>query len=130
MKQRCYNPKNVRYENYGGRGIKVCDRWLNSFPNFLEDMGDRPEGMTLDRIHNNVDYEPSNCRWETYSNQNINRGLKKNNTSGYKHINWNKSLSYWVVRIKRNGKDTNYGYFKSIEDAVTKRDEIYKVKGI
>ena len=74
MKQRCYNPNNHKYPLYGGRGIRVCDRWLNSFSNFLKDMGDRPEGMTLDRFPNkDGNYEPNNCRWATDSEQNYNR---------------------------------------------------------
>jgi hypothetical protein len=65
MIQRCTNPTNNRYYCYGARGIKVCDRWLESFKNFLDDMGERPQGYQLDRIETNGNYEPSNCRWVT-----------------------------------------------------------------
>lgn len=79
MKQRCLNPNNKKYFLYGGRGITICERWLeeNGFENFLADMGERPEGKTLDRIDNDGNYEPSNCKWSTIKEQNNNRrGLK------------------------------------------------------
>ena len=66
MKQRCLNPKNKGFPNYGGRGITVCDRWINSFENFYEDMGPRPSlEHSIDRKENNGNYEPGNCHWTT-----------------------------------------------------------------
>lgn len=73
MKQRCYNPKCSQFKNYGGRGIKVCDRWLESFQNFVDDMGLKPEGLSIDRINNDGDYEPGNCRWATSTEQRNNQ---------------------------------------------------------
>lgn len=73
MKQRCLNPKHEFFNHYGGRGIQVCDSWLESFKNFFADMGECPEGLTLDRIENDGNYEPANCRWATRFQQNSNR---------------------------------------------------------
>ena len=84
MKSRCLNPNNDAYKHYGGRGITICDRWLSRFENFYSDMGKRPDGRSLDRINNDGNYEPSNCRWATYKQQRANsRGPHKRHTISY-----------------------------------------------
>lgn len=77
MRMRCTNPNDASYEHYGGRGIKVCDRWMHSFENFLADMGQRPGALTLDRKDPNGNYEPDNCRWATPTDQIRNRRTTK-----------------------------------------------------
>lgn len=78
MIQRCSDPNATYFENYGGRGITVCDNW-RSFENFYNDMGDPPKGLTIDRKNNNGNYEKSNCRWATYTQQANNRRNNKCN---------------------------------------------------
>lgn len=93
MIDRCRNPKNKDYRHYGGRGITVCDRWRESFVNFYSDMGDRPsDNHTLDRIDNNLGYNPDNCRWVTFGEQVRN---KRNNV----YLTWEgetKSAPEWA----------------------------------
>ena len=98
MKKRCYYSKDIGYYRYGGRGIKVCDRWLNSFENFISDMGDRPSKYhSLGRIDNDKNYTPENCRWETDEQQRRNRS--DNVWLEYKGIkmiteDWARELNY------------------------------------
>lgn len=76
MLQRCLNPSSPAYDRYGGRGITVCKRW-RKFSNFLSDMGERPDGLTLERKNNNKGYGPKNCRWASYSDQALNKRSTK-----------------------------------------------------
>jgi len=73
MKQRCINPNLPDYKFYGARGVSVCDRWMKSFDSFLEDMGERPDGTSIDRINPFGNYEPENCRWANDHTQRTNR---------------------------------------------------------
>jgi hypothetical protein len=91
---RCSNKNSTGYKYYGGRGIRVCDRWEN-FINFHEDMGDCPDGLTIERINTNDDYKPGNCKWATYKEQNLN---KRNN----RYLSFNgttKMLREWASDI-------------------------------
>lgn len=116
MRQRCNNPNNQDYPNYGGRGIIVCERW-NDFKKFYEDMGERPIGTTIDRIDVNGDYEPFNCRWATPTEQARN---KRNN-----HIMENgKTLAENCENFEIDYKVASYrvknGY--SFNDSLSKKD--------
>jgi len=76
-KNRCYSKKNPAYSDYGGRGIRMCKRWRRSVEAFIQDMGERPEGLTLERVNNDGNYEPGNCKWATYTEQANNRRQRK-----------------------------------------------------
>lgn len=95
MKSRCLNPLSKGYDRYGGSGITVCERWINSFENFLEDMGTKPEGTSIDRINNSVGYEPSNCRWATPKVQMNNRTCNRN----IEYHGVTKTLSQWAEEL-------------------------------
>ncbi|MBX5206683.1 hypothetical protein [Rhizobium sp. NZLR11] len=73
MKDRCYNQNNIQFKDYGGRGIVVCDRWRSDYRTFEADMGDRPHGYSIDRIDNEGNYDPSNCRWASRKQQQRNQ---------------------------------------------------------
>ena len=96
LRNRCSNPNNTYYDYYGGRGITVCERW-DSFENFLSDLGPRPEGLSIDRIDNNGNYEPSNCKWSTAAEQNNNQRMPVN-SNGIYGVSW--AGKSWMVRRK------------------------------
>ena len=98
MNQRCHNEDFDRYEDWGGRGIEVCHRWsedLNALENFIEDMGERPEGCTLDRIDPDGHYEPDNCRWATV----IEQANNKRNTYYVEVYGVRKPIQIWAEEL-------------------------------
>ncbi len=124
MIQRCTSPNHKVYKDYGGRGITVCEEWLDvaTFVAWAESTHPNITGVSLDRINNDKGYSPENCRWTNNLTQNINQRIKKNNTSGYVGVVWYKPLSKWMVQIMVNRKNKNLGYYQNIEEAVQVRD--------
>jgi hypothetical protein len=98
MTARCYTKTNPIYKYYGARGIVICDEWKNDFHQFVHDMGEKPEGFSLDRIDNNGNYEPSNCRWASYAQQANNR---RNNWTE-KHAAFHITLRPWLLDAMRD----------------------------
>ena len=98
MLTRCTNPKSSGFRKYGARGVTVCDRWRRSFAAFLEDMGERPLGLTLDRIDNSKGYEPGNCRWATMQAQQNNRS----NNHRMTHDGVTLTLAQWARRLRKS----------------------------
>lgn len=131
MIQRCTNPNNTNYNLYGGRGIKVCEQWSNSFYLFYKYMGNRPTSKhTIDRIDNFGNYEPGNVKWSTYTEQVKNRRVNRNNTSGVVGVTWDKQKYFWKAQIMHNYKAISLGRFKDKNDAIKARREaelIYNV---
>lgn len=124
MKSRCYNPNATGYDDYGLLGIEVCDRWLESFENFYEDMGNRPhDSFMLDRIDVYGNYTPENCRWVDRSVSNYNRRKLEKNVSGRTGVYWHEDASLWVVECQREDNRV-VKYFKSFDMAVKFRKEI------
>ena len=122
IQKRVFDKKNSHYMYYGGRGITVCERWLK-IENFIEDMyPSYEEGLSIDRIDVNGNYEPSNCRWATMSMQTINRNNFSNSISKYRGVTFNKSNNMWQSRIQINKKRVSMGYFKTEEEAMMARN--------
>lgn len=117
MRYRCNNNNSPVYKHYGGRGIKICERW-NSFDNFISDMGRRPAGRySIDRIDVDGDYEPSNCRWATQKQQTINR--RDYNRLGFRGLR--KKHNSYQARITVDYKEIYLGNFDTIEKAIEAR---------
>lgn len=131
MKQRCTNPLDQSYPEYGGRGISVCEKWLNSFENFLEDMGKPKRGQSLDRIDFNGNYEPSNCRWTDGSVQVHNQRKRKGNCSSeFKGVSFNKEKNKWEARLFIGNEKVLYKRFNTeLEAAIAYDEASYKHYG-
>lgn len=131
MRDRCYNENNQRYENYGGRGIKICDRWMdaeNGFQNFFKDMGERPDdSYSIERVDNDGDYTPENCEWVVDEVQVNNRRRNKNNLSGRTGVYHDERSGKWGARLHKGKKgDSKYVYLglhETFEGAVRAREE-------
>lgn len=123
LKQRCSNPNDHSYLNYGKRGITYCARW-ELFENFLEDMGERPDpSYTLERLDNNGNYEPSNCRWESKTRQSRNRRVLKSNASGVSGVRSRNHGKVWEADITVDYKRVYLGRFETLEEATQARME-------
>ena len=118
MKQRCLNPKCKSFQNYGARGISICDQWVVSFDAFFRDMGARPKGASIDRIDVNGDYEPGNCRWATATQQSRNQRCHMRSDVG---VSFSKRENGWRVFITVSRKVIRIGSFASKEEAIAAR---------
>jgi len=115
---RCERPSSISYQYYGAKGVTVCERWRHSFEAFLEDMGPRPNGMSIDRINSTGNYEPGNCRWATITEQNNNKSDTRLITFNGKTMN----MSAWAKEIGTSPSSlhSRIAYMgMSIEDALT-----------
>ena len=124
MLQRCNNPKIKAYKDYGGRGITVCEEWLDvaNFVAWAESTHPNMEGYTLDRIDNDKGYSPENCTWSDKTTQAINQRIMKNNKSGYVGVTYYKKNNKWVANIRINKISKQIGSFKTKEEAIQARD--------
>ena len=123
MKNRTLSPNYTQYNDYGGRGITICDEWKNDFMSFynwaLSNGYEENKGLSIDRIDNDENYEPNNCRWTTQNIQARNQRIRKNNKSGYRGVCYHKGNNKYTAQIKVNYKRIHLGSFKTpVEGAI------------
>ena len=123
IKSRILNSKNKDYTNYGGRGITICEEWKNDFMSFynwaMENGYEENKGLSIDRIDNEGNYCPENCRWTTQTIQSRNTRIHKSNKSGYRGVCYNKGNNKYVAQITINNKNIHLGYFQTtVEGAI------------
>lgn len=119
MKDRCDNPNNKQYKDYGERGITLCKEWY-SYTQFYLDMGERPEGLTLERIDNSLGYCPPNCKWATRSEQSLNQRTRRDGSSGRRGVS--KDGNSWYAYGNIEGKRFKLYYGSSFELACEARE--------
>jgi hypothetical protein len=122
MIRRCYNKNHKQYVNYGARGIRVCSRWLK-FEKFLEDMGEKPSGKSIDRINTNSSYCIDNCRWATTFQQRRNSRGQNNKSSKFRGVSYHNGPRSWGVAIRSNGTRYWLGRYKSETEAARAYDK-------
>lgn len=131
MKKRCLDPANDSYKYYGGRGIKICSRWLKSFDDFYSDMGPRPsEKHSIDRINNNGNYEPGNCRWALPFDQNNNKSDNRIIEHDGKRLTagqWERELGLWDGEVHYR-LSLGWSEFKSLSIPSRPKESLGEIK--
>lgn len=125
IKDRCYNTNKPTFKYWGGRGITVCQQWLDDFKSFYDwaMANGYQEGLQIDRIDNDQGYSPDNCRFVTPRENSLNRRIPSNNTSGYRWVSYRKSNNKWCAQVRVKDKNIHIGYYSTAEDAAIAYNE-------
>lgn len=126
MLQRCMNKRHPSYKNYGGRGISISKKWFK-FKNFFSDMGEKPDGLTLERNNNALGYYKENCTWATRRSQARNRRTREDNKTGANGVYWYKQLRKYRALITVNYKTYHIGCFETLNQAIIARKQAEKI---
>lgn len=128
MLSRCTNPNTPNFNDYGGRGISVCQRWFH-FKNFVEDMGAKPSrNHSIDRIDNDLGYSPANCKWATRKEQNLNKRVYRTSKTGYAGIRTRDGK--YQVRVTIHGKRKSIGNYTTLQEALIARAPYIRNKAV